>query len=101
MHLRQVIIASWLAVSLLSLYTVANAAEQLEGVLTCGAQQYTVSGQFHGNSFHLTTGTTNYVVKYAELEPEGTVITDVRGQQDKDLITCSFTSPSDRQFTFM
>lgn len=70
--------------------------------MTCGDTQYVVSGFGRGEPLHVSGGTSNYVVTYARVGPDGPVIIDIPGQRDRaDVVTCSATSPiSGRTFIF-
>jgi hypothetical protein len=100
--MRPFIAVGCLAAGLLGNSAVATAAEKEQAVLTCGNQQYLVSGFGRGQVLHVVGSTSNYVVTYARLEPDGPVLTDIKGQRDKrDIVTCTATSPlSGRSFTF-
>src|SRR3954447_23471516 len=73
----------------------ANAAETKSATLNCGADgEYTVTGFGRGNALHLTTGTSNFEVKYGKIVDTGQVITNSPGQDGRsDLLTCIVTSP--------
>src|SRR5262245_34128531 len=94
MRLRQSIVVGILAVSIFGMATIVQ-AKRLEGILSCGTQQYTVSGYGSSEVLQISGSTTNYVVSYARVEPNGPVVIEIKGQQDKaDLITCTTTSPA-------
>ena len=79
----------------------AVAAPTESSVLYCGNSSYVVTGLGRGAPLKLTAGNSNYVIKYAELEPSGQVVLDIKGQDDRaDLITCTTTSPAGQAYTF-
>lgn len=79
----------------------ASAAPTEAAVLDCGGSSYVVTGFGRGTPLKLSAGTSNFVVKYARLEPSGQVVLDNKGQTDRaDLVTCTTTSPSGQRFTF-
>ncbi len=99
-QIRRFVATCCLAVGLASFSAPAYAKQSPPGVLVCGTTQ--VPGQFSGSgvAFHTDDGRT-FVVKYAKNERTGQVIVDVKGQQDKGLVTCSYLSPRNGDlFTF-
>ena len=104
MRLSHVIVAGFLIIGILGMPAIANAKPTEEAVLTCGDQEFLVSGFGRGNVLHVSGSTTNYVVTFAQVEsePDGPIIIDIKGQRDKeDIITCSATSPiTSRTFIF-
>ena len=73
---------------------IVRAAEPIEGELTCGDEVIPVLIRGNGNAFRVTTDdeTSNFVVKYAERD-DGVVVVNSQGQQDKNLVECTLTSP--------
>ena len=81
--------------------TVAHAAETESATLTCGPQSFTVTGFGRGEVLHVVGSNANFVVTFAQIEPSGQVIIDVRGHQDRDnTVTCSATTPTGKPYTF-
>ena len=69
-------------------------ADPIMGVLTIGSEKIPVSIQSASTvSFHITDSTSNFVVKYA-VRDDGVVVVNLsQGQQDKDLVAATLTSP--------
>ncbi len=100
MRLRRVIAIGFVAISSIGPAVLAHAGGTGQATLTCGNQQYLVSGFGRGDVLHVVSSTSNYVVTYAQVA-NGTVVKDAKGQQNKDTVTCSATSPiTGRMFTF-
>ena len=79
----------------------AVAAPTESSVLYCGSSSYVVTGFGRGTPLKVTAKNSNFVVKYARLEPSGQVVLDILGQEARaDLVTCTTTSPSGQAYTF-
>jgi hypothetical protein len=79
----------------------AAAAPTDSSVLYCGSSSYVVTGFGRGTPLKLIAGNSNYVVKYARVEPSGQVVLNIKGQDDRtDLVTCTTTSPDGHAYTF-
>jgi|SRR5690349_3635779 len=93
-------VAGYLTMSLVLAATSVQAKSTPEAVLTCGGDQYVVSGFGRGEVLHVSDSTSNFVVTYAR--SGSNVLIDIRGQQNKqDIVTCSVTSPlSGTEYTF-
>ena len=99
-RLRRVIAIGVVAISGIGPSALAHAGGTGQATLTCGNQQYLVSGFGRGDVLHVVNSTSNYVVTYARTA-DGAVIKDAKGQQNKDTVTCEATSPiTGRTFTF-
>lgn len=85
------------AVGVLAVFTPAQAAETESAVLTCGSASYVVTGFGRGTPLKLSSSNSNYIVKYARLEPSGQVVQDKPGT---NLVECTTTSPSGQAYTF-
>src|SRR5687767_15097933 len=101
MHLKFFITAIFLVMIIVLSATTVQAKPTEEATLYCGSQQYTVSGFGRGEVLHVSGSNLNYVVTYARVEPNGPVVIDIKGQQDKtDVVTCTVTTPFGTTFTF-
>jgi len=63
--------------------------------LRCGSQRFTVDGFGRGQVLHVTGTTRNYIVTRAVRHSPGgdEVVIDSPSQADRDLVTCSTTTP--------
>jgi hypothetical protein len=98
------VVAVFLTVFFFLATPVAQAKSTEESILSCGSQQYVISGFGGGTVFHVSGSNQNFVVTYAraDSEPGQPVLFDTRGQQNKpDIVTCTTTSPVRRiDYTF-
>ncbi len=103
MSLRSLVVAVFLTVFFFLATPVAQAKPTEESILSCGSQQYVISGWGTG-AFHVSGSNQIFLVTYARLdsEPGQPVLFDIRGQQNKpDIVTCTTTSPVSRiDYTF-
>jgi hypothetical protein len=95
MSIQRLVLLGFVLALLLGFPMAARADEPFTVALTCdNGQQYQAEGQFNGNSLHLTTSTSNFVIKFAQVVPDGPIITQAKGYDGRNLITCYFTGPN-------
>jgi hypothetical protein len=94
MSIRRFIAVGFIVAIVLGFPITAQADEPFTVTLTCDGQELQAEGQFTGNALHLTTSTSNFVIKFAQVLPDGPVITNAKGFENKDLVTCFFTGPN-------